>query len=121
MLECGVNTVLLSRLCRENVGVLILRSLTRGIFYSEGRGKEHGFDFILSLGVGVYSRAKKTEKSQSPLFPVGGGAVFTNDWNIIKYDNKISDMKQMMLIYIITIYNILQSSFCFRMNRIVLQ
>ena len=66
VLECGVITVLLSRLCRENVGVLILRSLTRGIFYSEGRGKEHGgFDFILSPGVGSIAGQRKL-KSHNP-------------------------------------------------------
>ena len=34
----------------------------------------------LPHGGGVYSIALKDEKSSSPPFPVGGGAVVTNDW-----------------------------------------
>ena len=34
------------------------------------------------VGGGAYSRALKAKKSLSPPFPVGGGAVVTNDWCI---------------------------------------
>ena len=44
---------------------------------------------------GAHSRALKAEKSRSPPFPVGGGAVVTNDWCIIIFD---AGQKQRLLI-----------------------
>ena len=48
----------------------------------KGRAKSMVLTTSLSPGDGVYSRALKTKKSQFPPFPVGGGAVVTNDWCI---------------------------------------
>ena len=64
----------------------------------KGRAKSIVLTSSLSPGGGVYSRALKTEKSQSPPFPVGGGAVVTNDW-CINYLNK--DIKQTSTNYVL--------------------
>ena len=56
----------------------------------KGRAKSIVLTSSLSPGGGVYSKALKTEKSQSPPFPVGGGALVTNDWciNMMQRDQK---------------------------------
>ena len=56
----------------------------------KGRAKSMVLTSSLFPGGGVYSTALKTEKSQSPPFPVGGGALVTNDWciNTMQRDQK---------------------------------
>ena len=36
---------------------------------------------------GAHTRALKIEKLSAPLYPVGGGAMVTNDWCIILIDS----------------------------------
>ena len=48
--------------------------------------------FSFPLGDGAYSRALKAEKSYSTPFPVGGGAVVTNDWCITIIVHLIEEM-----------------------------
>ena len=57
-----------------------IKILTPGRF-SIVKGRAKSMVLISSLFPvgGVHSRALKTEKSQCPPFPVGGGAVITND------------------------------------------
>ena len=47
-----------------------------------GKVKSMVLTFILSPVDGSIAGLKKTEKSQSPPFPVGGEAMVTNDWCI---------------------------------------
>ena len=70
--------------CREKDGVLALGSLPQGDFFIATSGaKSKVLTSSLPPGCGAYSRALKAEMSYSPPFPVGGGAVVTNDWCII--------------------------------------
>ena len=58
----------------------------------KGRAKSMVLNSSLSPVVGVYSRALKTEKSQSPPFPVGGGAAVTNDCGQVYVEQNLGDV-----------------------------
>ena len=47
----------------------------------------------------AFSRAVMDEKSLSPLFPVGGGTVVTNDWCIMPLVS-ISKISSLYLVYV---------------------
>ena len=81
-----------SSTCREVLGIFYLQGSVGdllpagkcwGSSFAKVRAKGIVLMSILSLGDGAYSRKLKTEKSLSRPFPVGGGAVVTNDWYII--------------------------------------
>ena len=80
-LKCKTITLRVSSQCRGNDGVLTLGSLPQRDFLLRRAGQRAKFlPPVCLLGGGAHSRALKAEKLLSPPFPVGGGAVLTNDW-----------------------------------------
>ena len=78
-LKCRAITFQVSPQRRGNDRVLTLGFLPQGDFLLLRAGQSKVLTSSSPPGGGAYSRALKAEKSLSPPFPVGGGAVVTND------------------------------------------
>ena len=78
-LMCGAMTFWVPPQYRVSAGLVILRKYTPMEFTLI---KSRAMTLSRSPQYRAFSRAVMDEKSSSPLFPVGGGTVVTNDWCI---------------------------------------